>query len=63
MIFSQTEIGSTLKGSIIYVILILSWTACIGQESRSDAARTYSQVYEATQTVLLNDPVIQNGVY
>ncbi len=63
MIFPQSEKVSFIGGTIIYFFLSVGWTACIGQESRSSAAQTYSQVYEATQAVLLNDPVIQNGVY
>jgi len=63
MIFQQAENVSITRGAIIYIILIVSWTVSIGQESRDLAALTYNQVYEATQTVLLNDPVIQNGVY
>lgn len=55
--------GSILKGSIIYIVLIVSWTASMGQDSQGDASDIYLQVYEATQSALRQDPVIQNGIY
>jgi hypothetical protein len=63
MLFSQTKIGSILKGSIIYIVLIVSWTASMGQGSQGNASDIYLQVYEATQSALRQDPVIQNGIY
>jgi hypothetical protein len=63
MLFSQTKIGSILKGSIIYIVLIVSWTASMGQGSQGNASDIYLQVYEATQSALSQDPVIQNGIY
>jgi len=63
MNFSQFKNGFITGGVIISIFLLAGWTDCLAQESQSDAAGTYLQVYEATQRALLLDPVIQNGVY
>lgn len=63
MNFSQFKNGSIIGGVIISIFLLAAWTDCLAQESKGDDAATYLQIYEATQRALLNDPVIQNGVY
>ncbi|RLD66640.1 MAG: hypothetical protein DRJ29_13295 [Bacteroidetes bacterium] len=63
MKFSQSKIGSIIGGVIISIFLVADWTACLAQEGQANASEVYLQVYEATQSVLSHDPVIQNGVY
>lgn len=63
MIFSQTETGSIIKGTIIYILLFLSLTASMGQESQSSASDVYQQVFEKTKSAIRHDPFIQNGIY
>jgi len=63
MNFSLIKNGSIIGGVIISIFLHTAWTDCLAQDGQSEAAGTYLQVYEATQHALLQDPVIQNGVY
>jgi len=63
MNFSLIKNGSIIGGVIISIFLHTAWTDCLAQDEQSDAAGIYLRVYEATQHALLQDPVIQNGVY
>jgi len=52
-----------MGGVIVAILLIAVWMPARAQESGSDEAALYDQVYEATQIAALDDPLIQNGVY
>lgn len=59
----QSEKVSLIGGAVFAILLILVWTSCEAQESQQNIADSYSQVYDATQKALMQDPLIQNGVY
>jgi len=59
----KSETGSVFGGVLIVILLIAVLAPCEGQESQQNNAVSYSQIYEATQKALLQDPLIQNGVY
>lgn len=59
----KSETGSIFGGVIIFILLIAVWAPCEAQESQQNKTDSYSQVYEAAQKALLQDPLIQNGVY
>ena len=59
----QSEKGSIVGGVIISILFIIGWTPCSAQEGQQDASDSYLQVYKATQSALLHDPFIQNGIY
>ncbi len=63
MIISQSEKASIIVGVIISIFLSAGWTELLAQDGQVNASDSYHQVYVATQKALLNDPVIQNGVY
>lgn len=63
MILFHTEKGSVIGRVIFAILLIVYWMPGEAQENEQGQAELYLQVYKATQNVLEEDPLVQNGVY